>query len=250
MLHPSHLPRLPLLFFLLLVVACGPQADQPKIGPRASVFPTPYDYTKLEGSFVGITDSSILHITLRKVTGRNAIGQAVKKGVRRNIAGVMELVNSKFHFVLREPGNSPADGVFDILVDTITFEMTGKWLPRVPGNQPEFSFKLARENYEYETPHSFGDSLHYVYFSNDGQCTYQFYNRDSNGVEDRQMTRVTGYWTLANDCFSVKWDAGNSFIPVENKICIDSLENSNISGERYFFKVVRLNGRILSSSEF
>lgn len=225
----------------VLLFSCGSPHEGKQGTPKPGVFPAPFSYQTLEGAYSGDFNGSVIHINLNHVTGRNAVGYAIRKGVRRNISGSMESMGGGFHFVLREPGNDPTDGVYDVLVDTLNFEMAGKWLPRQGGATQEKRFVLLKASDDYFV---YADSLNKLFFERNGECRYEFYMQDTDGTEARQMTQLKGSWKHDGDCFTIDWEA-NTILPAgSDKVCTDSVKTS--PENEYYTKYLRINGRILS----
>lgn len=229
-----------LLLASLLTIACTSNHEKKSVA-HPGVLPAPFHYDTLEGVYSGDFNGTALHITLSKVTGRNAVGYALKKGVRRNISGGMEAAENGFHLVLREPGNDPADGVYDMTIDTVKFGVTGKWLPRQGGTIPEVNFVLSKTPDDYFV---FADSLNKISFERNGECLYEFYKQDTDGSEAKQMTRLKGSWKRSGDCFTIDWEPNDILPAGSDKICTDSAKTS--PEQEYFKRYLRLNGRVLA----
>ncbi len=223
----------------------------------ASVFPVAYAYEQLEGVYSGDFGGSVIHMTVRKVTGRNAVGYTVHKGLKRNFSGMMEPAVNGFHFVLKEPGNNPYDGIFDIVIDTIDFGVNGNWTPKNATKAGKQVFRLERnskfKNYAQEgdpTPRTFYDSSSTLSFKADGLCTYAFYPDDPN-APNNQLVTIRGNWVLKDNAFNIEWEKNNV---MPNRTCIlkpDTLKIDTFKDvlTRYYYELeLTINGRRLSNT--
>ena len=162
-----------LVFFLAVIfISCTGEKEETKKNPTP--FPYVFDYSKLEGIYDGNFGGSNITIVLKHVSGKHATGYNLHKGLRRNISGKMSFSDSGFQFSLNEPGNHKYDGIFQFVIDTVNYTLSGTWNPLNNDSLHQKTFVLSKKELgaEYQV---FSDSAATLYFEGDGLCRYEFY---------------------------------------------------------------------------
>ena len=86
--------------------------------------------------------SSIL-IILNYVSGQNAIGYNIHKGLQRNITGKVSRSGDSIQVTLNEPGDNKYDGIFTLDFIGIDKSPKGNWTANDP-KIPSQNFKLKK----------------------------------------------------------------------------------------------------------
>ena len=203
-----------LLGLLMLLGACANNNDGSSaagIKQDTTFLPINYDYKKLEGIYSGDFGGSDIHISLRHVNGRHAMGYSLHKGLKRNFSGSMKQEGNGFRFKLSEPGNNQYDGVFEFFVDTVSFGAKGSWVPNDTRTLTTKNYLLVKaiDSQEEYTP-NYTDSIGGLIFEKDGLCTYEVYHE---GGEDHQAPKASakGNWIKKGDVFIIDWEPNSIF---------------------------------------
>jgi hypothetical protein len=243
-----------IIVFTLVVIlfsACNSgTATRYTVPPARSIFPPDFDYASLEGVYTGAFGDYVIYLNLRKVTGKNVMGYSVLKGVRRNVGGPMEVLDDVFHLSLKQPGNNPADGYFDIKIDKATLLLSGTWTPRNTAKDSPVTFSLIKkaESEDYIDDYaSYSDGRHTITFESNGQCNYSFYN-DSLDGDKNQMTSVNGSWVLKEGSYIIDWTENNVFSTPRSIFPRDSVKTDTAND--YFTPSLHCNDRILTLDQY
>lgn len=212
-----------------------------------SFLPPDYDYKKLEKTYSGDFGGSDIHLSLRHVNGRHAMGYSLHKGLKRNFYGTMKPDSAGFRFVLSEPGNNEFDGVFDFRLDTATMHLTGKWQPNDIHKTTDKLFVLTQivdRDLEYVAPYE--DSIGVLTFEQTGICTYENYHDEQN--KDEPAVMVKGNWIKKDNTFIIDWQPNSVFpsrrteLKIERDVIGDPADSS-------YRKYIRLGDRKLMENE-
>ncbi len=235
------------LLAAIFAVSCNDAKRKDDGKPAESAFPIEYPYDSLMGVYSGDFGGSIIHLSLRMVTGRNATGYTVHKGLKRNFSGPMEVTDRGFHFLLKEPGNNPYDGVFDIKLDTTYHTITGNWTPKNNKDLKMVKFSLKKEQDNDEIDYGWNgvykDSTATISFNPDGQCVYAFYEV-TNGVRSQQLKSVKGSWHRQDETYYISWAQNTEFTEGTSALKIDSARPD--PQRDYMAPCLKFNGRVLA----
>ena len=234
------------LLMLVFLASCSDMKRKEDGKPAESAFPVDYRYNLLQGVYSGDFGGSIIHLSLRLVTGRNAVGYTVHKGLKRNFSGAMEVAENGFHFLLKEPGNNPYDGVFDIKLDTSSLTITGNWTPKNNKDLKQVNFVLKKEDdntdISEESNGTFMDSTATLTLNASGQCAYEFYDV-INGVRSQQFKSVKGSWHKQGDTYCITWAKNTELAEGTAALKIDRVQPDPQNA--YTVPCLKFNGRVL-----
>lgn len=238
----NKLKLLPLLL-LPFAYACNNEKAAPAVisVPADSMFlPVKYDYTKLEGVYTGGFDGSDIHVSLRHVNGRRAVGYSMYKGVRRNFSGIMQAGGLGFRFRVSEPGNNPYDGVFNFELDTTKFTISGTWTPNDEAKLSTKTYELTRiwDSIDQFTP-PVDDSAGAFTFENDGTCLYETYQDSLHSAPQV----VHGNWKKDGDDLLIFWEP-NSIFPDKRSV-LKGYRNHQDDGSYSYIEYYMLGDRKL-----
>lgn len=197
---------------MLLLWSCGgPTASKSGgMAKRDSVsVPADYDFRKLEGIYSGDFGGSDIHVSLRHVNGKHAMGYSIHKGLKRNFYGNMRQEANGFSFKLNEPGNNPYDGTFDFVLDTATMTIKGSWKPNDAQKAQAKTYQLTMliDSLKEYMP-VIGDSIGSFTFEDDGRCTYETFEQEELKIPS---VIVNGNWTKHGDDFTIDWEPNSVF---------------------------------------
>lgn len=201
--------------FCLLTIGCNnePSASVDKMSDNKSS--KSYAYNKLEGIYEGdFGGSGNIQIVLSDVTGTNAVGYSLHKGLKRAISGKMSPAANGFEFQLPEPGDNPYDGTFNFRIDTATFKLTGSWEPVNNKKLSAVAFVLLRSaTNNNEISHIMYDSIGAEYhFEGNGLVFYRYYPDDQNQeVTTQQYEEIKGNWRKTTTEYIIDWQKNNKF---------------------------------------
>ena len=207
-----HLTFICCIVFLLFS-SCSDKKGQATgaIKQDTTFLPINYDYNKLEGVYQGDFGGSDIHISLRHVNGRHAMGYSLHKGLKRNFSGNMKPGGTGFAFTLREPGNNQYDGVFDFVVDTVSFVAKGNWSPNDKKSLTAKNFTLKRvSDSGYEFTLSFNDSVGGLFLQTTGLCVYETYLNE-NTPNQPPPEIAHGNWTREGNVVTIEWEQNKIF---------------------------------------
>lgn len=139
------------IFCIVLLSSCGSDetatnsgTETKKDSTQTEIVVANYNEELLVGQYMGEFGKSTMIIKLNYVKGKNASGYNIVRGNKRNIKGKISENGTTVHFDLDEPGDKDSDGKFEFDIDTLSFELTGKWIPNKPEYAKEKEFKLKR----------------------------------------------------------------------------------------------------------
>ena len=199
-----------------------------------------FDYDTLRGMYIGDFGGSDIRIILNYVSGSNAIGYNIHKGLTRNISGKVERKGESILLKLAEPGDHEYDGVFELVFEGIDKEPSGTWNSN-SGEISGKSFSLKKleqaktegdEITSYNFSRYFGflsDTLGNYHFDKDGLCRYEYYPKDEEGKDADQMIEVAGSWSLTDSIVVIEWQPNERF--TKNRMVFITKEHEY--GERY-----------------
>lgn len=219
-------------FFLILgtVIALCSCQEQPveqeltieKIAaeiPDEDTFP----YDTLTGTYMGDFGGSPIRIKLNYVSGSNALGYDLHKGLQRNINGTVTHEENNIVLVLSEPGDNPYDGIFTISFKGIDTAPKGVW---VANNKdiPNQEFTLEKINYDTRGDHdeitvanfanhfsNMSDSIGEYHFMPDGYVTLRYYPDNDKEWDQQQYEEIKGSWGLKDEQVTINWEANTIF---------------------------------------
>ena len=232
----------------LIIGSCtGKKGKDSSIAKQDTTFlPINYEYKKLEGVYSGEFGGSDIHISLRHVNGRRAVGYSLHKGLKRNFSGSMKLEGAGFRFKLSEPGNNQYDGIFDFLLDTVSFNIKGSWTPNDLKNLTAKNYSLVRiyDTAEQFSP-VFNDSLGGLNFNSDGLCSYETYQKENVENQPPPVT-ARGNWTKKGEELIIDWEPNTIFPSRHSTFKIEKDTAGDLGGARY----IMLEGRKLYTQEY
>ena len=183
--------------------------------------PDDFNYDTLKGIYTGDFGGSDIRIILNYVSGSNAIGYNLHKGLQRNLNGKVNRNGDSISIVLKEPGDHEYDGVFSLNFNGIDHEPTGRWVANSGEIDPK-DFKLSKrvvEELDGEiTVNNFTNYFYFMYdslgnysLSPDGLLKYEYYPKDENGDEMDQLISVQGSWNLNDSIVTFDWQENIRF---------------------------------------
>lgn len=196
-------------------------------------------YDTLKGMYMGDFGGSDIRIILNYVSGSNAIGYNIHKGLTRNLSGKVERHGDSILIQMAEPGDHEFDGVFNLVFNGIDKSPTGTWesnsgkisaknfdLKKVERNKEETDGLTA---YNFSNYFSFlSDSLGNYHFERDGLCRYEYYPIVDD-QEAEQLVEVNGSWSLTDSIVIIEWQPNKRF----NKNRMVFIARELEYGERY-----------------
>jgi hypothetical protein len=169
--------------------------------------------TRFIGIYTGDFEGSPISIVLNYISGGNASGYNIHKGLKRNIRGKIAPAGSMLKFVLDEPGNNKYDGRFDFYIDTATLSGRGKWTAMVDTTIKAKNFTIAKKKKEeYDPINSImmdSASNQTFWLKEDGSCEFAYYQNDSSKIA--QQNTIIGNWQLKGDSVIVFWQKNEKF---------------------------------------
>jgi len=215
-----------LLFSLL--VACG--KNKSNEGSKIELVKVPafipeedaFDYDTLRGMYEGDFGKSPIRIFINYISGSNAIGYNIHKGLQRNLNGKVSRHGDTTIVELSEPGDHEYDGKFLLTFIGMDKEPTGTWEHNegwVPSKKfvlKKYEPKEAKDDEIISSNFSnyfdlVFDSLGTYYFEEDGLVRYEYYPVKNNNSRVEQLIEVTGSWYLKDSTLKVEWQKNNRF---------------------------------------
>lgn len=98
----------------------------------------------VSGKYAGPFMGSPLELEIGNIRGDSVWGRSLHKDQERALAGTRTPAASGFAIVLYEPGDSPYDGSFRMVLDTISGTLEGTWKPKNNPDLSETAFALKR----------------------------------------------------------------------------------------------------------
>lgn len=187
--------------------------------PEEDTFP----YDTLQGMYMADFGGSPIRIMLNYVSGSNALGYDLHKGLQRNIMGSVTRNGDSIQLVLSEPGDNEYDGVFTLNFKGIDSKPTGTW---VANNEkiPSQNFTLEKIIYTQDsetdeiTIANFADkfdvltdTLGEYHFQNDGFVTLKYYPDNNKDWDKQQYKEIKGSWDLNGDKVTINWEPNSIF---------------------------------------
>lgn len=212
----------------LLFIACKeePAEQEVKIEkiepeiPEEDTFP----YDTLEGIYMADFAGSPIRIVLNYVSGANAIGYNLHKGLQRNIMGEVTRSRDSIQLVLSEPGDNEYDGVFTLsFIGMNDAKPTGSWEAnnkKIPGQQFTMKriVKPTDESTEEVTLTNFArifgemsDSIGEYNFSDDGLVRLKYYPDKDIDWDKQQYKELKGSWDLDGNRVVINWEPSDIF---------------------------------------
>lgn len=220
-------------FFLILVagitlIACKekePPKQEIKIEkveaeiPEEDAFP----YDTLKGLYMADFGGSPIRIALNYVSGTNAIGYDLHKGLQRNIMGSVTRSGDSIQLVLAEPGDNEYDGVFTIDFMGIDSKPKGKWVAnndKIPSQEFTLEKIVFDSDSESEEITMFNfadkfsemsDTIGEYNFMDDGLVTLKYYPDEDKDWDQQQYQEITGSWDLQGEKVTINWEPNDIF---------------------------------------
>ncbi len=182
-----------------------------------------FQYDTLQGLYMADFGGSPIRIALNYVSGTNAIGYDLHKGLQRNIIGSVTRSGDTIQLVLSEPGDNEYDGVFTINFMGIDSKPTGSWvannekIPSQEFNLEKVVFDQDSESEEitmFNFADKFGDmsdTLGEYSFSKDGFVTLKYYPDEDLDWDQQQYEEIKGSWDLQGDKLTINWEPNDIF---------------------------------------
>lgn len=211
----------------LLFTSC---ADEPKEAdiitdeiqaeiPEEDTFP----YDTLQGMYMGDFGGSQIRVVLNYVSGTNAIGYNIHRGLQRNIMGKVKRSGDSVTVTLAEPGDHEFDGVFVLNFRGIDIEPEGVWT----ANSTKIGkkdFSLKKINFDTKinpseaiTVTNFTNVFDYVtdtigeyHFEPDGMVILKYYDDDKDW-DKQQYKQLKGSWELNGVMVTILWQPNTIF---------------------------------------
>jgi hypothetical protein len=165
----------------------------------------------IEGVYTGDFGGSPISIVLRYVSGKNISGFNTHKGLKRNMHGTVLLEKNQLHLQMTEPGTNQYDGKFDMYLDTVKLELSGKWQP----NNPSLSNKTFKLKKKSGLDDGYGsviyeDTLnHSLIVKENGTCIYEYYVNQDQPTE--QLLSIKGNYAIVQDSLHITWEPNTLF---------------------------------------
>lgn len=220
---------LPGILALLILTGCGGNEvndAEPEVVKVEAVIPEEdtFAYDTLKGMYIGKFAGSDIRIILNYVSGKNAIGYNIHKGLQRNLKGKVTRSGDSIRIVLSEPGDHEYDGIFTLDFIGDDHAPKGFWVSN-SGKIPKRTFTLKK--LVFEEPENEGDvnmsnfanifgylsdTIGDYQFMDDGLCLFQYYpgEHDYENHLD-QFTEVRGSWSLDGKTVTVEWQPNRIF---------------------------------------
>ncbi len=182
-----------------------------------------FEYDTLSGLYKGDFGGSEIRIILNYVSGSNAIGYNIHKGLQRNLNGSVERNGDTIHMQLSEPGDHEFDGVFELTFNGIDDHPTGSWVPINSVSLQKKSFELERvvrkelkedvfSLSEFILWDIFYDSIGSYNFEEDGLCTFEYYPSDIDEKGLNQKVEINGSWSIIDEkSLKIEWQPNKIF---------------------------------------
>jgi hypothetical protein len=182
-----------------------------------------FHYDTLTGIYMADFGGSPIRIALNYVSGSNAIGYDLHKGLQRNVTGTVTRNGDSIQMILSEPGDNKYDGVFTLNFKGIDSNPTGVW---IANNEkiPNQEFTLEKINYDSKSDgdeitiinfaDKFGemsDSIGEYRFMQDGFVTLKYYPNESMDYDRQQYEEIKGSWDLDGDQVTINWEPNEIF---------------------------------------
>lgn len=182
--------------------------------PEEDTFP----YDTLQGMYMADFGGSTIRIILNYVSGKNAIGYNIHKGLQRNITGNVTRSGDSIQVILNEPGDNKYDGVFTLDFIGIDKTPNGNWTandPKIPSQN--FTMKKidpnSKVNNDEITIYNFADifstvsdSIGEYYFEKDGLVTLRYYEDKDIDWDKQQYKEIKGSWELKGQKAIINWE--------------------------------------------
>lgn len=220
--------------FLLILIASAtlfacsekkPPKQEIKIEKVAAEIPEEdtFPYDTLQGLYMADFGGSPIRIALNYVSGTNAIGYNLHKGLQRNVMGSVTKNGDSIQVVVSEPGDNEYDGVFTLNFKGIDMKPTGTW---VANNEkiPSQEFTLEKVVFDADDDGDeftllnfakrFGemsDTLGEYTFMEDGFVTLKYYPDDDLDWDQQQYEEIKGSWDLQGDHVIINWEPNEVF---------------------------------------
>lgn len=188
--------------------------------PKEDTFP----YDTLQGMYMADFGGSPIRIVLNYVSGTNAIGYYLHKGLQRNIMGTVTRIGDSIQLVLSEPGDNKYDGVFTFqFLGLNDLSPKGVWEAN-NSDIPSQNFTLKKvikpkeEAKDSVTIHNFAqifgemsDSIGEYKFQDDGFVLLKYYPDTHKAWDQQQYKELKGSWDLNNDKVVINWEPNPIF---------------------------------------
>ncbi|MCR9171969.1 MAG: hypothetical protein NXI10_05730 [bacterium] len=220
-------------YFMILaigaaLIACKdkkPPKQEIKIETVAAEIPEEdnFPYDTLQGLYMADFGGSPIRIALNYVSGTNAIGYDLHKGLQRNITGSVTRSGDSIQLVLSEPGDNKYDGVFTIDFIGIDSKPKGVWVAndeKIPSQEFTLEKMIFDEDSESEEitmfnfAQKFGemsDTLGQYTFMEDGLVLLKYYPDNVKDWDQQQYEEIKGSWSLDGDKVTINWEPNDIF---------------------------------------
>jgi hypothetical protein len=214
-------------------------ADNPIVVRHDSLllYEVPVAEKKITGTYTGDFNGSPITITLRYMAGKRISGYDIHKGLRRNISGSIFLEGDQLHLRMQEPGTNPYDGSFDLLLDTASFKIKGKWQPLNNKESGTTRFNLAKQDKDSYWGVFLTDSTGVeLDLDGEGACTYSYMVNDSTAAA--QKLSFTGSYKFSKDSATITfyWQPNEVFPSRQSVFAVEKKTNEDYGGQTITLK--------------
>jgi len=230
----------------LLFIACQekPKEQEVKIENIEAEIPDEdtFPYDTLQGMYMADFGGSPIRIVLNYVSGSNAIGYNLHKGLQRNITGNVTRSGDSIQLVLSEPGDNEYDGVFTLTflgmndnTPSGTWEANNKKIPsqkftlkRIDQPENESNEEITITNFA-RIFSQMSDSIGEYIFSEDGFVKLQYYPDKDLDWDKQQYEVIKGSWDLQGERVIINWEPNDIFKSNKLELTIKKYEYGEYS---------------------
>ena len=169
---------------------------------------------KAMGTYTGQFGKGLISVVVNYINGQTVSGYDIHKGLRRNVNGEVTRDGSLLKFLLKEPGSNPYDGAFDLVLDTASWKMKGKWSPfdtsKVRVRQLALSRKMRSDSvFDLEGTSWVIGSDSTLNLENDGNCSIELYERPQDSTS--QLITIKGTYVANGRECRIEWAKNDHF---------------------------------------
>lgn len=188
--------------------------------PEEDTFP----YDTLQGMYMADFGGSPIRIIINYVSGKNAIGYNIHKGLQRNIMGKVTRSGDSIQIVLAEPGDNEYDGVFTLNFVGIDKAPKGKWVANNKKIRSQtFTLKKVEANNKEKKEGEIditnfasvfaqmSDSIGEYNFLDDGLVILKYYPNNDLSWDQQQFKELKGSWELEGKNVTINWEPNKLF---------------------------------------
>ncbi|QHS61750.1 hypothetical protein [Chitinophaga agri] len=202
---------------------------------------------RIMGTYKGDFGGSPIYITINYCSGVKLAGYDTHKGLRRNVSGTISREGDKYAIVLSEPGDHEFDGIFTIKLDTLLENATGSWKPSNTQSLSEKKFSLVHLSKDESTPGFFSGDHCDIDFSNDGNCTLNYYEKTNDSTFAAQMITLRGTWEKrGTDSVFVSWQPNDFY---SQRSTVFAITNNTYKTGEYEYTTTSMEGDKFSFSQ-